>query len=397
MICLISTLPGYLLGSRLPAYYFGRLTGVDIRNEGAKHAGTMHVYQVVGRNAAIVTAIFDLSNGLLAIHAPRPMEAKFHYAQLRGLAAVAAQGLPFYLIFRGSQGVTYVTDFPLYCPAQYLTSTIISFNTLLFLALIVLNSADIAHQGEVIGVIFFLLLYYARIIQAPADDLNPYLLMIILYFMGLEIRNLIARKSVAISYPLLRHYWYRVLLQPLAMIFVLDYWHLYRTATLVLIGSLALILSGLDFVRLRSKAVNEELINKIQPLFKKKELGRCSSISLFLGAAFLTVLIFDKMIAIASIIFLVFGNLSGKIFGLAYGRQRIWNKTVEGGLAFFGAGLIATYIISTATTAPFAFLFFGTIVATIVEALPLSIDVNFSVSLASATAMMLAQKLLIAL
>ncbi len=328
MICLISTSPGYLLGSRLPAYYFGRLTGVDTRNEGALHAETMHVYQVVGRNAAIVTAIFDLSRGLLAIRAARAMGAKFHYAQLCGLDAVAAQGLPFYLIFRGSQGVTCATDIHHYL-AHYLTSRILPFNTLVFLALIVLNFAAVAHQDEVIGVIFLPLLYYARIIQTPADDLNPYLLMIILCFMGLEIRRMMARKLVAISYPLFRHYWYRALLRPLAMIFVLDYWHPYPTATLVMIGSLALNLSGLDFVRLRSKAVNEELINEIQLLFKKKEQGRCSSMSLFLGAAFLTVLIFDKMTSIASIIFLIFDDLSGKILGLTYGRQRIWNKTVE--------------------------------------------------------------------
>ncbi len=394
MICLISISLGYLLGSLLPAYYFGRLAGVDIRSEGAKYAGTINVYHVVGRRAAIITALFDLSKGLAAIYAALSFGASFDCAQLAGLAAVIGHVLPFYLNFRGGQGVACATGILLYYLIHHIIAGILQLQTLLFLAVIVFIFAYVARHGEVISTIILPLLCFAVLIRAPNDDFNFYLVLVALYIVGVGIHNIVTRKLLVILDPTFRRHWWRVAMRPFAIVFVVYYWHSSRASVLLFIGLLALIFLAVDLIRLRSEKINKDLITKIEPLFKKKEQRRFSSMSLFLASAFLTILLFDKIIASASLAFLIFGDLFSKIFGLAYGRQKIWEKTLEGSLAFLGASLIAAYIISTVTAAPFPMLFFGAFVATIIEALPSSIDDNFSVALISGTMMLLAKNFL---
>ncbi len=397
MICLISIALGYLLGSLLPAYYFGRLAGVDIRSEGAKYAGTINVFHVVGKKAAVATALFDLSKGLIAIHTALAIGIDFNCAQLSGFAAVVGHVLPFYLNFRGGQGVACATGILLYYLLHYLSVGILQLNTLLFLAFIVFIFAYVARHGEVVSAIILPLLCFAILTRAPNDNFNLYLVIISLYIMGVGIYNIIDRKLLVIEDLVFRKHWWRVAMRPLAIIFVIFYWHHSRAATLWLIGSLALIFLAMDLIRLRSQAINENLMTKIQPLFKKKEQHKFSSMSLFLASAFLTILIFDKIIAISSITFLIFGDLFSKIFGLAYGRQKLWDKTLEGSLAFFGASLIAGYVIAIATGAPFLLLLFGAFVAALVELLPSSIDDNFTVAVICATAMTVVQKIFVVL
>ncbi len=393
MICTISIFLGYLLGSILPAYYFGRLAGVDIRCEGARYAGTINVYQVVGSKAAIATAVFDLAKGIVTILMALAFGAGFHCAQWSGMAAIVGHVLPFYLNFRGGQGVACATGILLYYLSHYLTMGALPWETLLFLAVIVLIFACVAKHGEVISVIVLPVLSYAILIHAPDDDFNLYLVLIAVYIMSVGIYNIVTRKLLVISDAVFLFYWWRVVLRPVAVLFILYYVHYSRKATLLLIGAVSFIFLYLDFVRLRSKRINQELITKVQPLFKIKEQGRLSSMSFFMVAAFLTVLFFDKMIAIASLMFLIFGDLFAKIFGLAYGKHRLFHKTIEGSLAYFASALIGIYILTTAMQAPLPLLVVGAIAATIVESLPLRIDDNFSVAIVSGTVMTIAQGL----
>ncbi|MFN4190417.1 MAG: glycerol-3-phosphate acyltransferase [Pseudothermotoga sp.] len=59
---------GYLLGSFLPAYFLTKwITGIDVRTVGTHHAGTTNVYRVAGFAPAMVTAVYDLLKGILAV------------------------------------------------------------------------------------------------------------------------------------------------------------------------------------------------------------------------------------------------------------------------------------------------------------------------------------------
>lgn len=397
MICLVSISLGYLIGSILPAYYFGRLVGVDIRSEGAKYAGTINVYHVVDRKAAIATAIFDLAKGIVVVQVAAAFGSNFHCAQWSGLAAIVGHVLPFYLNFRGGQGVACATGLLLYYLSHYIAIGALPLEALAFLVVIVLIFVYVARHGEVISVIILPVLCYVIFVHSSGDAFNLYLALISLYILAVGIYNIKARKLFVIADPLFRRHWWRVVLRPVATVFVLFYWHYSKNATLLLIGAVGFIFLFVDLVRLRSERINRELMTRVQPLFKKKEQGRFSSMSLFMGSAFLTVLMFDKTIAIASLIFLIFGDLFAKIFGMAYGKHRLFDKTWEGSLAYLAAAIIGVYVLTTTIPASMLLLVIGAITATLVEVLPLPIDDNFSVAVVSASAMTIAQNFFLAI
>ncbi|NVM44766.1 MAG: glycerol-3-phosphate acyltransferase, partial [Candidatus Lokiarchaeota archaeon] len=54
---------GYLIGSINPAYIFGRMKNVDIREEGDGVAGTVNAFKSLGLKYAIPTGIFDFFKG----------------------------------------------------------------------------------------------------------------------------------------------------------------------------------------------------------------------------------------------------------------------------------------------------------------------------------------------
>ena len=109
--------------------------------------------------------------------------------------------------------------------------------------------------------------------------------------------------------------------------------------------------------------------------------------TIFLISTFIILLIFDLEIAITSLIFLVFGDMFGKIFGLAYGRHKIFEKTLEGTLAYFGSVIIFAYILYTGLDVPLLILISGGIAAPLIELLPIGINDNFTVPIISGAVM----------
>ena len=105
-----SLLIGYLIGSISPGYLFGRiLKKVDVRIQGIGNTGATNTFRVVGKGAGIITALFDLSKGLLAIGISYYfLKVPLYVVYLAGLAAVIGHIFPFYLQFRGGHGLATV-------------------------------------------------------------------------------------------------------------------------------------------------------------------------------------------------------------------------------------------------------------------------------------------------
>ena len=104
-INIIAICIGYLIGSINPAYFFGRLKKFDIREEGDGIAGTVTSYHVLGIKYAIPTGTFDFFKGILVIFIALLLGADFVIAQISGLAAIVGHVFPFYIKFRGGQGM----------------------------------------------------------------------------------------------------------------------------------------------------------------------------------------------------------------------------------------------------------------------------------------------------
>lgn len=388
IICAISIAIGYLIGSILPGYFFGRLKGVDIRKVGTHNAGTVNVKHSLGLLPAIPTALFDSLKGLISIFLAYKLGANFYCAQTAGLAAVFGHVLPFYLKFKGGQGIACATGIMIFYLIKYIISGIPIVSSLLFLLTIVLIFTYVAFKGEIVGAIVLPLLCYSLIIHNPKNPYNVFFCILIAYIFSIGIYNIIRRKLFKIKDETLKlHYW-RVIFRPFAIIFIIYYLYQTQRETLILIGSVALVFITLDIIRFLHRKTNELFRIKIKLFFKKSEYRNFSSMTTFLVATFITVLVFEKQIAIAAITFLIFGDIFSKIFGLSFGRRKIfYKKTLEGSLAYLGGALICSYIIYTTFGFSFVLLVIGAVTAAIAEAMPLGPDDNFPVALISGAAM----------
>jgi dolichol kinase len=119
-------------------------------------------------------------------------------------------------------------------------------------------------------------------------------------------------------------------------------------------------------------------------MFRPKEKKDFVGATYILSGSILTILLFDKPIAIAAISFIVLGDTAGAIIGRLWGRVKFRNKSLEGSVSFFLTCVVASMVIPGI---PFWVKIVGAITATIVEAITLHIDDNLIVPVTSAAIM----------
>lgn len=93
----------YLLGAIPFGLLFAKLWGVDPRLRGSKNIGATNVLRTAGVLPAILTLIFDISKGAIAVLIAKAL--KTEPAWIAGLAAIIGHNFPLYLNFRGGKGV----------------------------------------------------------------------------------------------------------------------------------------------------------------------------------------------------------------------------------------------------------------------------------------------------
>lgn len=102
----------------------------------------------------------------------------------------------------------------------------------------------------------------------------------------------------------------------------------------------------------------------------------------FVLSVFLAVILFDKYVAIAGLVVMIFSDTMAALIGKAFGRHRIkgTQKTIEGGLAFFATTLV---ILLWLTPLSLAAVALASLVLAIVEIYShrLYIDDNLSITL----------------
>ena len=382
-------LMGYLIGSISPSYFFGKiLKKIDIREHGTKNAGTVNTYKVLGLGPAIITGLFDLAKGLLAMYLAYLLGASPVVTHLVGFAAIFGHVFPFYLRFKGGQGVAIATAILVYYLVLFYTKAWLPWESLLFLAFCVFSFVSIAKRGEIVGFVILPVLTVFIIVFSPFQLYMIFIVTVIVYILFINILNIHQEQLLkSTTDKLKKEINWRLYLRPLAVLLIINYLHTDRKDTLILIGVIVLFFLLLDLMRLFSKKINIFFFDKLKTLYKSKEYKRFSSITLFLFASFLTVLLFDQPIAILAVSYLIFGDLFSKFFGLHFGRRKIFDKTFEGSLAHFNACLLSGYILLHFISLPIHIYITGAFVASIVEFLPLGVDDNFSVSLLSGATM----------
>jgi glycerol-3-phosphate acyltransferase PlsY len=344
--------------------------------------------KVLGLVPGIITALFDLTKGLLAMYLAHLLGTSPLFTHMVGFAAIIGHCFPFYLNFRGGQGVAIATSIMIYYLILFYKNAWLPWDSLLLLAFCVGCFIFIARKGEIIGLVILPTLGIFVLVFSPHQIYQILIQTVIAYILFINLLNIRQEQLLRSTTQKIKdEINWRFFLRPAAVLLIINYFYSDKIDTLVLIGVVVLLFLALDLLRLFSKNINVFFFEKIKKLYKSKEYQRFSSITLFLVASFLTVLLFEKPIAILAVSFIIFGDFFSKFFGLHFGRTEIFDKSLQGCLAHLCGCLISGYIFLHYFSFPVPIFLTGAVVATIVECLPLGIDDNFSVGLISASTM----------
>ena len=157
----------------------------------------------------------------------------------------------------------------------------------------------------------------------------------------------------------------------------------YDTALWTL-GALLGLAIVIEYARLAHTSINRLFHKIFGSMLRDTESFHYSGATYLLISSFLVILVFHKEIAILCLLFLIFGDGIAAIVGKTLGRTRIFNKTLEGSLAFtitaVGIGFFFNYI-------PFTIRLTGAFVAAIVELLPMRTSDNLRIPIVSGSIM----------
>jgi glycerol-3-phosphate acyltransferase PlsY len=139
---------GYLLGSVPFGLLYGRLAGIDVRQQGSRNIGATNVNRLLGKKLGLLTLASDLLKGLV------PMLLCSHFlsgpdaprlVMLTGLAALLGHCWPIYLKFKGGKGVATALGIFLYlAPLPTLAAILIFIGTVWLSGFVSLGSMSAA-------------------------------------------------------------------------------------------------------------------------------------------------------------------------------------------------------------------------------------------------------------
>ncbi len=166
-----------------------------------------------------------------------------------------------------------------------------------------------------------------------------------------------------------------------------------RIEMTIIMSIISIVFILIDYARMRVQII-KNIFNKLfNPMMRKHELeGKLTGATLVVIISVPMIYFFPREIAIMSLVFLSVGDTAAAIIGRAFGKTKIGLKSLEGSLGCFGACIIALLILDLM---PLSVGLSGAIMATIFEALPLNIDDNILIPVASGTTMVLVSSFIV--
>ena len=385
----IIILVGYLLGSINPAYILGRiLKGIDIRSSGTKNAGTRNVKKVLGIGPAIVTGFFDFSKGLLSMFIAWKLGAPEIIIYGAGYAAVLGHIFPFYLGFRGGEGSATGVAILLFLMIKAILNGWFSYEIFIPLAVLALSIQFITNFSEIVGTFTLPAFALLLLLKSPSNLTVLFIVVIIIQLFIVTLYNIKKLHLINWTDNKAKLLHWRTLARPLALIIIIGGFYIEKNIILYVVGAVALVFIILDLLRLLVKSLNLRLF-QIPWLLKEKEKGQFSSMTFFLTAIFILIMVFPQNIAAPAMIFIIFGDLFAKFFGLLYGKTPFLTKSLQGSIAYFAFSFFGGWIVGLYLPLPIWILFLGALSASVTESLTIfGIDDNFTVALISASVML---------
>ena len=146
---------------------------------------------------------------------------------------------------------------------------------------------------------------------------------------------------------------------------------------------------AIDVVRIHERRVQRWFKRFLGELIREHEQFNLLGSTYLLLATLLALEIFPRPVAAATLGFTVLGDGFAALAGRAYGRHKLFGKSLEG----FGAGLVACLAwacyVAVLGYLPWHVVIAGALIASLVEMLPIPLDDNLAVTLAAGYAMKL--------
>ena len=136
-----------------------------------------------------------------------------------------------------------------------------------------------------------------------------------------------------------------------------------------------------DMVRVNDKRVRHLFKTVFAGMLREHEQWGLLGSTYLLIAALLAVEIFPRPIAAAALGFTVMGDAFAAMVGKAWGRRKLFNKSLEGALGGFAACVLWAAFLSTVYHVPWTVTLAGALVASLVELLPIPLDDNLGITL----------------
>ncbi len=119
-----------------------------------------------------------------------------------------------------------------------------------------------------------------------------------------------------------------------------------------------------ELIRLNNKRYNAYLFKKFKAYLKSKERNKFSTIPLFFIGILLPFLFFTKDVAIAAVLFLIYGDFFAELIGTKFGKTKIFRKkSLEGSLGCF----VSCFIIGLILNLNLILIIIGSLAATLAE------------------------------
>ncbi len=172
-------------------------------------------------------------------------------------------------------------------------------------------------------------------------------------------------------------------LSSLWMVFAIYFFD--KTQALIFFGSLLIIFFVLEYLRMTNEIVGKLASRFFQNIMRPRETVQKFSFRALTGsfyfilAVFLSVLLFSREIAIVAVLIMVISDTIAALVGKSIGKVRIYDKTLEGSVAFF----VTTYVILLVAQFELSHIhiFLIALIVTLVELTANKIKVNDNLSI----------------
>ncbi len=175
-----------------------------------------------------------------------------------------------------------------------------------------------------------------------------------------------------------------------------------RVPVVCIISFFLLLVIILEVERRRHPGLWPYITKRTYGKILKERPGRILGTTCFLAASLLSILLFEKGIAISVLLFSVFGDAASTIVGVKYGKTKLFGeKSLEGSLAFFiicffvGLFLIFSRRMFLGLTGPtkLFLILVGSFAASFIELLPIPLDDNLTIPLFSGVVMEIVKRI----